>query len=465
MNNLALLRGMLGVLQMNGQPTAQNTRETGANGDLPGFRNWANKAHVEDLARVWNVDADTIPHDGPSTHAMQIFELAEKGDIQFLWISATNPAASLPELRRIRSVLTKPFLVVQDIFRTETTAVADVVLPAAAWGEKTGTFTNADRTVHLSEKAVDPPGEARSDLEIFLDYARRMDFRDADGAPLVKWHNAESAFEAWKDCARGRPCSYDGITYRTLRESAGTQWGGERLYADGRFPAAPEDCETFCRDLMTGEEWGEERYRAFNPEGRAMLRAAHYEPAPETPDHEYPLLLTTGRSIYHFHTRTKTARAPELQAAEPEVWVELSQSDAAARGLSAGDTAEIRSRRGVVHAPVRITAIRTGVVFVPFHYGYWDREGGVRPRGQRAHAHAHRSRLQAAAVQACGGAGELAAGGAPAGRQAEELDAGRFARPAHRVAKHAPDPVREREPHLDPRAARQRAVAERTSAG
>jgi anaerobic selenocysteine-containing dehydrogenase len=379
-NNVNLLRGMIGrpgcgVLQMNGQPTAQNTRETGANGDLPGFRNWANQAHVDDLARVWNVDPDTIPHDGPSTHAMQIFALAEKGDIRFLWITATNPAASLPGLRRIRALLPKPFLVVQDIFSTETTALADVVLPAAAWGEKTGTFTNADRTVHISEQALDPPGEARSDLDIFLDYARRMDFRDRDGEPLVSWHDPESAFAAWKDCARGRPCAYDGITYDALRESAGTQWGGERLYGDGRFPAAPEQAETFCRDLTTGEEWGEERYRAFNPDGRAMLRAASYTPAPETPCDEYPLLLTTGRSLYHFHTRTKTARVPELQAADPEVWVELSAADAAARALAEGDVAEIRSARGVVHARVRVGGVRDGVVFVPFHYGYWDADG------------------------------------------------------------------------------------------
>ncbi len=380
-NNLALLRGMIGrpgcgVLQMNGQPTAQNTRETGANGDLPGFRNWANQAHVEDLATVWNVEPDAIPHDGPSTPAMQIFELAEKGDIRFLWISATNPAVSLPELGRIRSVLERPFVVVQDLFETETTALADVVLPAATWGEKTGTFTNADRTVHISEKAVEAPGEARSDLDIFLDYARRMDFRDRDGAPLVKWNDPESAFEAWKDCARGRPCDYDGITYDLLRESAGTQWGGERLYGDGRFPAAPEESETFCRDLMSGEEWGEKRYRAFNPEGRAMLRTADYAPPPETPSDEYPLLLTTGRSIYHFHTRTKTARAPELQNAEPEAWIEISAPDAAARGLSAGHMAEIRSERGVVHARVRVGGVRQGVVFVPFHYGYWDSDRG-----------------------------------------------------------------------------------------
>ncbi len=230
-NNLVLLRGMLGrpgagVLQMNGQPTAQNTRECGANGDLPGFRNWENAGHIAELAEIWNVDTDRIPHYGPPTPAMQMFRYAEQGSIKFLWISGTNPAVSLPELARIRAILTQErlFVVVQDLFLTETAQLADVVLPAATWGEKTGVFTNADRTVHLSDKAVDPPGDARADLDIFLDYARRMDFRDKDGQPLVWWHDAESAFEAWKRASAGRPCDYSGLSYEKLRGGSGIQW-------------------------------------------------------------------------------------------------------------------------------------------------------------------------------------------------------------------------------------------------
>ncbi len=229
-NNLHLLRGMIGrpgatVLQMNGQPTAQNTRETGADGDLPAMRNWDNAEHVRELAELWNVDAMTIPHWAPPTHAMQLWRYAEQGSIELLWISATNPAVSLPDLARIRAILRREQLmvVVQDLFLTETAQLADVVLPAATWGEKTGTFTNVDRTVHLSEQAVDPPGEARSDLDIFLDFARRMDFRDRDGEPLIKWHDSESAFEAWKACSRGRPCDYGAMTYAQLHDSSGIQ--------------------------------------------------------------------------------------------------------------------------------------------------------------------------------------------------------------------------------------------------
>jgi len=184
-NNVNILRGMLGkpgcgVLQMNGQPTAQNTRECGADGDLAGFRNWSNDSHVAELATLWNIDPMRIPHYAPPTHAMQMIRFAEEGSLQMLWVSGTNPAVSLPELARIRSILSQErlFLVVQDIFLTETAQLADVVLPAATWGEKTGTFTNVDRTVHLSEKAVEPPGQARPDLEIFLDYAHRMGLRD-----------------------------------------------------------------------------------------------------------------------------------------------------------------------------------------------------------------------------------------------------------------------------------------------
>jgi anaerobic selenocysteine-containing dehydrogenase len=399
-NNIHLIRGMLGrpgagVLQMNGQPTAENTRECGADGDLTGFRNWSNDEHVSDLAAVWNLDPMRIPHYAPPTHAMQIMRYAEKGSIRFLWVSATNPAVSLPELARIRSLLAREglFLVVQDIFLTETAELADVVLPAATWGEKTGTFTNTDRTVHLSDKAVDPPGEARSDLDIFLDYARRMDFRDNDGAPFPQWHDPESAFEAWKEATAGRPCDYTGLTYGRLRGGSGVQWpcndqnpdGTERLYADGRFWAAPDQCESYGRDLVTGAPLEPAEYKAMNPEGRAIIKAAEYLPPHEEPSGEYPFALITGRTLYHFHTRTKTGRSPQLQRAAPEVWVEVSPSDAREAGICEGDPVEVTSPRGVVRARARISGIRPGVLFVPFHYGYWDRDAdGGSPDRDRA---------------------------------------------------------------------------------
>lgn len=400
-NNIHLLRGMIGrpgagLCQMNGQPTAQNTRETGADGDLAGMRNWDNKAHVAELARLWNVDEMQIPHWSPPTHAMQIWRYAEQGSIKLLWISATNPAVSMPDLARIRRILEREelFVVVQDVFMSETARFADVVLPAATWGEKTGTFTNADRTVHLSEKAVDPPGEARADLEIFLDYARLMDFRDRDDAPLIAWHDAEGAFDAWKVCSKGRPCDYSGMTYDLLRGSSGIQWpctedapeGTERLYAGGVFNTEPSYSETFGQDLKTGAPHSEAEYRAKEAHGRAFLHSAAYSDSVEQPTAEYPLLLTTGRNVYHFHTRTKTARAPELQAAAPDVWVEISPDDAADAGVEEGDLVRVVSPRGALEAPARINGIRPGVIFVPFHYGYWDTDDGASPDGAAGRA-------------------------------------------------------------------------------
>src|SRR5829696_7261486 len=392
-NNIHLLRGMIGkpgcgVLQMNGQPTAQNTRECGANGDVPGFRNWNNVDHVQELAELWNVERMKIPHWSSPTHAMQIWRYAEQGSISFLWISATNPAVSLPELGRIRSILEDEnlFVIVQDIFLTETARYADVVLPAATWGEKTGTFTNADRTVHLSEKAVEPPGGAKSDLDIFLDYGRRMDFKDKDGQPLIKWDDPESAFEAWKECSRGRPCDYTGLSYDKLRDSSGVQWpcndehpdGIERLYADGHFNTETNYCETFGRDLLTGAESTEMEHKALAPAGRAFLLAAEYQPPHEEPTDEYPFSYTTGRTIYHFHTRTKTARAPQLQNAAPDVWVELSPTDAGSLGVGEGDLVRVESPRGRLEAKARISGIKEGVLFAPFHYGYFDGNGHLR---------------------------------------------------------------------------------------
>ena len=392
-NNLNLIRGLIGkpgsgVLQMNGQPSAQNTRESGANGDLPGFRNWDNPAHVADLARIWNVNPGIIPHWAPPTHAMQIFRYCETGSIRMLWISATNPAVSLPDLPRIRSILKKEslFVIVQDAFMTETTKLADVVLPAAIWGEKTGCFTNADRTVHISHKAVEPPGAARSDLDIFLDYARRMDFRDRDGEPLIKWSDAEGAFEAWKVCSQGRPCDYSGMSYAKLSRVSGIQWpcnekfpdGCEHLYVGGVFNTAADYCEDYGHDLRTGAMRTPEQYKANDPKGRAFLHAADYEPPHESPDDDYPFWLTTGRVVYHFHTRTKTGRSKELNQAAPDVFVQLNEVDAAQLGVAEGDFVRVASRRGALEGAVRIGNILRGHVFVPFHYGYWDEDS--RPR-------------------------------------------------------------------------------------
>lgn len=385
-NNLHLLRGMLGkpgagILQMNGQPTAQNNRECGADGDMPGFRNWDNSAHIRELADVWNVDPLVIPHWSPPTHAMQMMRYVEQGTIGFLWISATNPAVSMPESARIRRILCSDqcFTVVQDLFLTETARLADVVLPAAGWGEKVGTFTNVSRTVHLSEKAVEPPGDAKSDFDIFLMYADAMGLQDKDGAPLITWRTPEQAFDAWWECTRGRPVDYTGLSYDKLRGPSGIAWpcnqdapeGTDRLYID---PIFTDQCETYGHDLLTGGAVTRQEYEAIAPAGRAFLKGAPYTPAHEQVSDD-SLLFSTGRTVYHFHTRTKTARARSLQQAAPDPWIEMAPADASRLGITEGDIVRVESPRGHIEVAARIGRVREGAVFAPFHYGYWDLDG------------------------------------------------------------------------------------------
>jgi ferredoxin-nitrate reductase len=151
------------------------------------------------------------------------------------------------------------------------------------WGEKTGCFTNVDRTVHISHKAIDPPGEAKSDLDIFLDFAHRMNLRDKDGQPLIKWRTPEEVFEGWKACTSGRPCDYTGLSYEKLSKGSGIPWpcneehpdGEPRPYKSLAFPTDADYCETFGHDLTTGGVVSPEKYRASNPAGRhELLRKA-----------------------------------------------------------------------------------------------------------------------------------------------------------------------------------------------
>jgi anaerobic selenocysteine-containing dehydrogenase len=247
--------------------------------------------------------------------------------------------------------------------------------------------------VHLSEKAIEPPGEARADLDIFLDYADRMGFTDKDGDPLVWWTNAEEAFEAFKLITAGRPADYSGMSYDLLREREWLQWpcspsapeGTQRLYTDGNFWTWTDQTEDFGHDLLTGATREEAEHRALRADGRAMLLPAEWVPPVETVSDEFPLRLATGRTVHHFHTRTKTARAPELQAAAPDVWVELHEDDARALGIAEGDRCRVVSPRGQIEAVARLGRPRAGQVFVPFHYGYWDR-GADAPDGEGSRA-------------------------------------------------------------------------------
>ena len=172
------------------------------------------------------------------------------------------------------------------------------------------------------------------------------------------------------------------MSYEKLTGGSGIQWpcneeypdGKERLYTDGIFNTSADQCETFGYDIMTGAEVTPTKYKANDPQGKAFLVAADYQPPHEQPDDDYPLWLTTGRVVYHFHTRTKTGRSKELNDAAPDVYVQLSKEDAEKYGIEEGDMVEVASRRGTVKGAAQIGDVIPGLVFIPFHYGYWDDE-------------------------------------------------------------------------------------------
>jgi len=213
-----------------------------------------------------------------------------------------------------------------------------------------------------------------------------MDFRDKDGAPLIKWQTPEQAFEAWKECSRGRPCDYTGLSYARLSQGTGIPWPCNAEHPHGEpwpyknlvFPTDPDYCETYGHDLITGGAISPEKYRAKDPAGRAFLKPAEYVAPGEEPDEDFPFFLTTGRLVHHFHTRTKTARAEELRAAAPDAFVQIAEEDAARLGIKDGDWVRLTSRRGSAEAPAEIGDIEPGHLFIPFHFGYWDSPGRAR---------------------------------------------------------------------------------------
>ncbi|HEX3424836.1 MAG TPA: nitrate reductase [Acidimicrobiales bacterium] len=354
-NDLCLITGNIGrpgagPMSITGQCNAMGTREAGATASLPGYRAFDDDTARGQLAELWGVPMDAIPEARGRAYP-DVIDGVVDGTIRALWIVATNPPVSFPDRRRLEAALARlDLLVVQDGFETPTTALAHVVLPAAIWGEKEGTFTNSERRVCRVRAAVAPPGEARSDLDIFFAVAERLGVRDQ---LFPGWKGPEDAFAEWATVSAGRLCDYSGITYDRIDAAGGVQWpcspeveaaaGTARLYGDGRFPT---------------------------PSGRAQLRCVSPQPISEPPGEEFPLLLNTGRTVEHWHTRTKTGRVGILEGMAPGAWVEINPDDARRLGVATGSRVRVRSARGAIdHLAVRVTAtVRPGEVFIPFHY-------------------------------------------------------------------------------------------------
>jgi anaerobic selenocysteine-containing dehydrogenase len=354
-NNLALVTGNVGrpgasPFSITGQCNAMGTREAGFASSLPGYRKFESAPDREELAALWRISPDRIPTSRGMAYP-DIVEAALAKKIRALWVIATNPVVSFPNLGVLQQSLESlEFFVVQDGFHpTPTSELADLVLPAAIWGEKEGTYTNSERRVSKVNAAVTPPGEARSDFDIFLAVAEKLGCRKE---LFSGWREPNDAFEEWKKISAGRLCDYSGLNYALIEREGGIQWPfpvgttevtTTRLYADGKFQT--ED-------------------------GRARLLPVEWEPFPEQPTEDYPFVLNTGRTIEHWHTRTKTAQVPILERLAPNAWLEMNPRDAETLELQPHMGVDIVSKRGRTSGvELRVTEmIAPGQVFMPFHF-------------------------------------------------------------------------------------------------
>ncbi len=298
----------------------------------PGFRP-VNEETARLFESYWGVEGL------PSKPGLTYMDMVEKCKI--LYIIGANPLVSAPDTNRVKKMLEdKELLVVQDIFLTETAELADLVLPAASWVEKDGTITQVDRRVQRIGKAIEPPGEAKSDWKIFCELAASMGFEDK-----FRFNSPQEIFE---EIRRYVP-QYSGITYDRLRKAGGIQW------------PCPEEGHPGT-DTMFAEKFG-------TPDGLGHFQVVEYKAPPEMPDEEYPYIFTNGRLIFHFHSGTMTRRTERLNNEVAKALVEINREDAEERGIKEGDEITLKSRRGEIKALAKPTDnIRRGLIFMPWHF-------------------------------------------------------------------------------------------------
>ena len=337
--NLAMCCGNVGIANAGVNPLRGQNNVQGAcdMGGLPnvfsGYQPVGDPQVREKMAKAWGVASLS---ETPGLTLTEMMQGALHGKIKGMFIMGENPMISDPDLHHAEEALRRlDFLVVQDIFLTETGRLAHVVLPGASFAEKDGTFTNTERRVQRVRKAVDPPGQARQDWEIICDLSSRMGM-------AMSYESPEEIMEE----IRAVTPSYGGITYSRI-EKVGLQWPCPTL----DHPGTP----FLHKDRFT--------------RGRGLFHPVEYRPEPEEPDEEFPLYLSTGRILYHYHGGSMTRRSVGLVERAPRCEVEISPEDAEKLGIGDGDKVRVRSRRGQIEAVARVTdrAVE-GTVFVPFHF-------------------------------------------------------------------------------------------------
>jgi ferredoxin-nitrate reductase len=387
--NLHLMTGQIGKpgagpFSLTGQPNAMGGREAGGLSHLlPGYRAVKNSQHRAELEQFWGLKSGHIsPY--PGRTAWDMITGLENGKVGFVWIAATNPAVSMPDLERTKAALLRsPFTVYQDAYYpTETAAYAHVLLPAAQWSEKTGVMTNSERRATLCPAFKNAPGEAKADWEIFAEVGRRLGF-----TRQFQFANSAEVHAEFVELTRGRLCDQTGISHERLRTEGPIQWPcpdglsaskcsslGEEIVGDGVLGVREtQEINSQNSKPKTQDSSSKRLYtdlRFHTPDGRAQFAAYHSRGLAEPPDPEYPFVLTTGRLYGHWHTQTRTGRIEKIRQMHPQPFIEIHPRDAQKLGIRNQDWVEVRSRRGYARFPARITkAITPGTVFVPMHWG------------------------------------------------------------------------------------------------
>ncbi len=355
--NLALMTGNIGrpgtgANSITGQCNAMGSRLFSNTTNLLGGQDFLNAEHREKVAGLLDIDANRIP-DQNSLPYNEIVEGILRGKIKGLWVIATNPAHSWINQNQLHDILDRlDFLVVQDMYHsTETAACADLVLPAAGWGEKDGTFINSERRFGLIKKVAKAPGQALADFSIFKLIADEW----GCGEMFSEWESPEAVFQILKRLSKGQPCDITGITdYKMIDDNGGIQWP---------YPADHPDTAQQRRLFEDG--------RFYHADERAKFIFEEPRPMPEPPNHQFPMILLTGRgTASQWHTQTRTKKSSVLRKLYPQnIYVEINPADANDLNIHPNQWVTVESQRGRIKAKAFVTfSVRPGQVFIPMHY-------------------------------------------------------------------------------------------------
>jgi assimilatory nitrate reductase catalytic subunit len=359
--DLALMTGNIGrpgtgANSITGQCNAMGSRIFSNTTNLLGGHDFRDEGHRRKIADILGIDEERIPTDAGLPYDQIVDGIAE-GRIKALWVIATNSGHSWIDRSRLDEVLGRlDLLVVQDMYAdTETARRADVVLPAAGWGEKSGTFVNSERRLGLTTAVCTAPGEALADFWIFKAIAERW----GCGASFARWRDPEATFGILQEISAGQPCDISGVR------------GYDHLYRGGVQWPYPADAAKTGEDAPARERRLFADGRFFTTSGRARFVVDEPRPPVEVTSERFPLVLLTGRGgAAEWHTRTRTSRSETLRAmTSDDLWIDIHPDDAAARGIDKGDQVRVTSRRARVSAKARVVpTVARGHVFLPMHH-------------------------------------------------------------------------------------------------